>query len=139
MRLCGLPDSWAKPAASNRVLALVTAWWIAAVSGLVLGKPNRGLRRLPWRLWGLCPGFGGIHPGFGGFRPGFRPGFVGFHPGFRPFLGWRFFHPVFFRNGIWINGWWAPALVAGAWWRGYDGCCRYSAGNYLGYSYVNVW
>jgi hypothetical protein len=87
--------------------------------------------------------FGGFHGGFGGFHPGFRPGFVGFHPGFRPFFGRRFFHPGFFRNGVWINGWWGPALVAGAWWGGYGGCWTYSpvygpAGNYLGYSYVNM-
>jgi hypothetical protein len=68
---------------------------------------------------------------------------VGFHPGFRPSLGRRFFHPGFFRNGVWINGWWGPALIAGAWWGGYDGCWSYrptydGAGNYLGYSHVNV-
>jgi hypothetical protein len=84
---------------------------------------------------------GGFHSGFGGFHPGFRPGFVGFHPFFG---GRRFvFHHGFFRSGVFINGWWGPAVVAGAWWGGYGGCWTYSplygpAGNYLGYSYVNI-
>jgi hypothetical protein len=92
---------------------------------------------------GFHGGFGGVHPGFGGFHPGFRPGFVGFHPGFHPFFGRRFFHPGFFRNGVWINGWWGPALVTSAWWGGDNGCWTYrpvydGSGAYLGYSYVNV-
>ena len=94
---------------------------------------------------GFRPGFSGFHPGFGGFHPGFRPGFVGFHPGSRPFFGGRrfFFHRGFFRNGVWINGWWGPAVVTSAWWGGSDGCWTYravydAAGNYLGYSYVNI-
>ena len=40
MRLCGLPDFRAKPAASNRVLALVTAWWIAAARDEVVTGRN---------------------------------------------------------------------------------------------------
>jgi hypothetical protein len=97
---------------------------------------------------GFRPGFGGFHgslsgfhPGFGGFHPGFRPGFLGFHPGFG---GRRFvFHRGFFRNGVFINGWWGPAVVVGAPWGGYDSCWAYrptydAAGNYLGYSYVNL-
>jgi hypothetical protein len=103
---------------------------------------------------GFRPGFGGFHSGFGGFRPGFvgfHPGFghgfVAFHhPGFRSaFVGRRFFfHPGFFRNGVWINGWWGPAVVAGAWWgASYGGCWSYQPtydawGNYQGYSYVNL-
>jgi hypothetical protein len=94
---------------------------------------------------GFRPGLGGFHPGFGGFRPGFRPGFVGFHPGFHPGFGGRrfFFHRGFFRNGVWINGWWGPALVSSAWWGGDSGCWTYrpvydGSGAYLGYSYVNV-
>jgi hypothetical protein len=92
---------------------------------------------------------GGFHSGFGGgFHPGFvgfRPGFVGFRPGFRPgfvsFRGHRFFHPGFFRNGVFINGWWGPAIVAEAAWS--DGCWSYrpvydSWGSYLGQAYVNV-
>src|SRR5208282_6715316 len=68
---------------------------------------------------GFHSGFGGgFHPGFGG---GFHPGLVGFHPGFRPGFrpgfvashGRRFFHPGFFRNGVFINGWWGPTIVAG--------------------------
>ena len=94
---------------------------------------------------GFHGGFGGFHPGLGGFHPGFRSGFVGFHPGFRPgFGGRRFvFHRGFFRNGVFINGWWGPALVTTAWWGGDSGCWAYrptydAAGNYLGYSYVNL-
>lgn len=94
---------------------------------------------------GFHGGFGGFHPGFGGFHPGFHPGFVGFHPGSHPFFpGRRFvFHRGFFRNGVFINGWWGPAVVTSAWWGGYDSCWTYravydGAGNYLGYSYVNV-
>jgi hypothetical protein len=93
---------------------------------------------------------GGFHSGFGGgFRPGFgggfHPGFVGFHPGFRAgfvgFRGRRFFHPGFFRNGVFINGWWGPAIVAGAAWGG--GCWSYRPvydtwGSYLGQAYVNL-
>ena len=93
----------------------------------------------------FAPGLADFIPGFGGFRPGFRPGFAGFHPGFHPgFAGRRvFFHRGFFRNGVWINGWWGPAVVAGAWWGGSDGCWTYrpvydAVGNYLGYSYVNI-
>ena len=80
-----------------------------------------------------------------GFHPGFRPGFAGFHPGFHPFFrGRRFvFHRGFFRNGVFINGWWGPALVTSAWWGGYGGCWTYrpvydAGGAYLGYSYVNL-
>lgn len=67
---------------------------------------------------GFHGGFGGSHLGFGGFRPGFRPGFVGFHRGLHPFFRGRrsFFHRGFFRNGVWINGWWGPAVVTSAWW-----------------------
>jgi hypothetical protein len=86
-------------------------------------------------------GFGGFHGGFGGFHPGV----VGFHPGFRGgFAGRRFvFHHGFFRKGVFINGWWGPAVVTSAWWGGYNGCWAYRptydpAGNYLGYSYVNL-
>jgi hypothetical protein len=91
---------------------------------------------------GFHSGFGGFHPGFGAFRPGFgvhpgfSNGFVAFRPGFRPFFANRrfFFHPGFFVNGVWINGWWGPS---------YGGCWSYepsydAAGNYLGYSYVDV-
>jgi hypothetical protein len=86
-------------------------------------------------------GFGGFHPGFGGFHPGFRPGFVGFH---RPlFAGRRFFHPGFFRNGVWIDGWWGPTVLVSAGWGGYGGCWSYQPvydawGRYLGQNYVNV-
>ena len=52
----------------------------------------------------------GVHPSFGGFRPRFRPLFAGRRV---------FFHPDFFRDGVWVNGWWRPAVVAGAWWGGY--------------------
>jgi hypothetical protein len=86
-------------------------------------------------------GFGGFHPGFGGVHPGF----AGFHPGFRPGFGDRrsVFHRGFFRNGVWINGWWGPALITTAWWGGYDSCWSYrpaydGAGAYLGYTYVNL-
>jgi hypothetical protein len=115
------------------VLATGMALWSASPSSAFGGF--RG------GFGGFRPGFGGFHPGFGGFHPGFRPGFVGFHPGF----GGRriFFHRGFLRNGVWINGWWGPAVVAGAWWGGYDGCWTYrpvydAAGNYLGYSNVNI-
>jgi hypothetical protein len=92
---------------------------------------------------GFHGGFRGFHGGFGGFHPGFRPGFVGFHPGFRPFFGRRIFHSGFFRNGVWINGWWGPAVVTSVWWGGYDNCWTYrpvydGAGAYLGYNYVNI-
>ena len=103
---------------------------------------------------GFHPGFGGFRRGFGGFRPagfvgvhpGFRNGFVAFHPGHRPFFPGRriFFHPGFFRNGVWINGWWGPAVVAGAWWGASSyGCWTYQPvydawGRFLGQSYVNV-
>jgi hypothetical protein len=95
---------------------------------------------------GFHGGFGGgFHPGFGGFHPGFRPGFAGLHPGLHPFFpNRRFaFHRGFFRNGVFVNGWWGPAVVAGAWSGGYDGCWTYrptydAGGNYLGYSYVNL-
>ena len=98
---------------------------------------------------GFHPGFGGFHPGFGGFHPGFRPRFAGFHPGFHSgshqfFPNRRFvFHRGFFRNGVFVSGWWGPAVVAGSWWGGYDGCWAYrptydAGGNYLGYSYVNL-
>ena len=52
------------------------------------------------------------------------------------------FQPRVLRNGVWKNGWWGPALLAGVVGRlrrvlsyrpTYDG-----AGNYLGYSYVDV-
>ena len=96
---------------------------------------------------GFRSGFGGsFHPGFGG---GFHPGFVGFHPGFRPgfrrgfvaFHGPRFFHPDFFRNGVFINRWWGPTIVAAGDWGA--GCWNYrpvydSWGSYLGQAYVNV-
>jgi hypothetical protein len=86
-------------------------------------------------------GGGGFHSGFGGgFHPGFRPGFGGFRPGFVAFHGRRVFHPGFFRNGVFIDGWWGPAVVAGAAWGA--GCWSYqpvydSFGNYLGQAYVN--
>jgi hypothetical protein len=96
---------------------------------------------------GFHSGFGGgFHPGFGGgFHSGFHPGFAGFRPGFRPgfvaFRGPRFFHPGFFRNGVFIDGWWGPAIVAGAAWGG--GCWSYqpvynSWGSYIGQAYVNA-
>jgi len=81
---------------------------------------------------------GGFHPGFAGFHPGFRPGF---RPGFVAFHGSRFFHPGFFRNGVFINGWWGPTIVAGSAWGA--GCWSYrpiydSWGSYLGEAYVNI-
>ena len=80
-------------------------------------------------------GFGG-----GGFHSGFRPGFGGFRRGFVAFHGRRIFHPGFFRNGVFIDGWWGPAVVAGAAWGA--GCWSYqpvcdSSGNYLGQANVN--
>ena len=87
---------------------------------------------------------GGFHPSFGGgFRPGFQPGFVGFRPGFRPgfarfhpgFVGFhrRFFHPPFFVNGVWVDGW-SGGYGNGCW----DYRPVYDAwGNFLGQSYVN--
>ncbi len=75
---------------------------------------------------GLRPGVVGFRPGFVGFRPGFRPGFVGFHR--------RFFHPPFFVNGVWINGW-GGGYGNGCW----DYRPVYDAwGNFLGQSYVNL-
>jgi hypothetical protein len=90
---------------------------------------------------GFHGGFGGFRSGLGGFHPGFRPGFAGFHRSV--FAGRRFFHPGFWRNGVWINGWWGPAVVVGAGWGGYEGCWSYQPvydawGRYLGQSYVNV-
>ncbi len=127
--------------------ATITAL-IASVMTLCLTSPSSafggfhgGFGGFHGGVGSFRPGFGGFHPGFGGFRPGFRPGFAGFHPGF---AGRRvFFHRGFFRNGVWINGWWGPAVVAGAWWGGSDGCWTYrpvydAVGNYLGYSYVNI-
>ena len=96
---------------------------------------------------GFRPGFGGFHPGFGRFHPAFRSGFVGFHHGF---AGRRFFfHHGFRRNGIWVNGWWGPAvavgLVAGSYpfWGGGSNCWSYrpaydSWGNFVGQVYVNL-
>jgi hypothetical protein len=82
-------------------------------------------------------GGGGFHSRFGG---GFHPGFGGFRPGFVAFHDRRIFHPGFFRNGVFIDGWWGPAVVAGAAWGA--GCWSYqpvydSSGNYLGQAYVN--
>jgi hypothetical protein len=115
---------------------------VATVMALCWTSPSLAFGGFHGGFGGFRAGFGGgFHPGFGGFHPGFRPGFVGFHPGF---AGRRFFfHRGFFRNGVWINGWWGPPLVAGLWWGGYGGCWNYSpvygpAGNYLGYSYVNM-
>ena len=112
---------------------------------MALGSTNPSLA-FHGGFGGLHGGFGGgFHPGFGGFHPGFRPGFVGFHPDFHPFFPNRrfVFHRGFFRNGVFVNGWSGPAVVAGAWWGGYDGCWTYrptydAGGNYLGYSYVNL-
>ncbi len=63
-----------------------------------------------------------------------------FPPRFRGSAG--FFHRGFFRNGVWTDGWWGPAVVTSAWWGGDGGCWTYrpvyeSSGAYLGYSYVN--
>ena len=83
-----------------------------------------------WRRGGFV---GGFHPGFGGgFRPGFRPGFAGLHPGFVGFHR-RFFHPPFFVNGVWVDGW-SGGYGNGCW----DYRPVYDAwGNFLGQSYVN--
>jgi hypothetical protein len=122
---------------SKAVVVAVLATGMALCSA----SPSSAFGGFHGGFGGFRSGFGGFHPGFGGFHPGFRLGFVGFHPGF----GGRrfFFHRGFFRNGVWINGWWGPAAVAGAWWGGYDGCWTYrpvydAAGNYLGYSDVNI-
>jgi hypothetical protein len=123
----------------------VGAALVALAMGLCSTTPSLafhgGFSGLHGGFGGFHSGPGGFHPGFGGFRPGFRPGFVGFYPGF----GGRrfFFHRGFFRNGVWVNGWWGPAVITTAWWGGYDGCWTYravydAAGAYLGYSYVNT-
>ena len=132
---------------SAATIALVTA--LATL--MVVMSPVAPASASGFRMGGFGGGFhsgfgGGFHPGFGG---GFHPGFVGFHPGFRPgfrpgfvaFHGPRFFHRGFFSNGVWINGWWGPAIVAGAAWGA--GCWSYrpiydSWGSYFGQAYVNV-
>jgi hypothetical protein len=123
--------------------ALAVAF-VATVMAQCSTTPSSAFGGFHGGFGGFRTGFGGFHGGFGGFRPGARPGFVGFHPGFRPlFPGRRLvFHRGFFRNGVFVNGWWGPAVVGGAWWGGYD-CWTYSpaydaAGNYLGYGYVNL-
>jgi hypothetical protein len=119
----------------------IIAALVALAMTLCSTSPSLAFGAFHGGFGGFHGGSGGFHPGFGGFRPGFRPGFVGFHPGF---AGRRFFfHRGFFRNGVWINGWWGPAVVTSAWWGGYGGCWTYrpvydGAGNYLGYSNVNI-
>jgi hypothetical protein len=133
---------------SNAMITLTTALTMtAAVMSPVAPATAAQIHMGGFGGGGFHSGFGGgFHPGFGGgFHPGFRPGFVGFRPGFRPgfvaFRGPRFFHPGFFRNGVFINGWWGPAIVAGAAWGA--GCWSYrrvydSWGSYIGQAYVNV-
>jgi hypothetical protein len=109
---------------------------VATVTALCSASPSSAFGS--FHGGGFHGGLGGFHPAFGGFRPGFRPGFVGFHPGFG---GRRFvFHRGFFRNGVFINGWWGPGVVT---WGGYDGCWAYrpaynAAGAYLGYGYIDL-
>ena len=136
------------------ILKATVAALIASLMTLGLTSPSSAFGGSHGGFGGFHGGFGGFHRGFGGFRPGsggFHPRFGGFRPGFRPGVGFNsgfggrrfFFHRGFFRNGVWVNGWWGPAVVAGAWWGGYDACWTYrpvydGAGNYLGYSYVNI-
>ena len=99
----------------------IVAALVATVMALCWTSPSLAFGGFHGGFGGFRAGFGGgLHPGFGGFRPGFRPGFSrlpsGLSPGRRG--GRFFFHRGFFRNGVWIKGWWGPALVAGAWWGG---------------------
>jgi hypothetical protein len=133
---------------SKATIALATALTIlTAVITSADPADASGFRMGGFGGGGFHSGFaGGFHSGFGG---GFHPGLVGFHPGFRPgfrpgfaaFRGPRFFHPGFFRNGVFINGWWGPTIVAGGAWG--SGCWSYrpvydSWDSYLGEAYVNV-
>lgn len=112
----------------------------ALAATIALSNPAAAVQFHGGGFGGFHGGFGGFHPGVAGFHPGFRPGFANFRP---TFAGRRIFHPGFFRNGAWINGWWGPAVIVGASWGGYGGCWSYQPvydawGRYLGRSYVNA-
>ena len=126
-----------------------------AISTMIVSTTTPASAGFRGSFGGFRPGFGGFHPGFGAFHPavgGFRPGFVGVrrgfvavHSGLHPFFAGRriFFPRGFFRNGVWINGWWGPAVVASAWWGASYGCWSYQPvydawGRFLGQSYVNL-